>query len=240
MNHRLWAGIEAFSFDRIGTELKFKARLARENGWSESFAERAIEEYRRFIYLCCEAGHPCSPSDVVDQVWHLHLCYTRSYWIDLCHETLGRQLHHGPTQGGVAEAEKFSDWYGQTLQSYQKAFGCLPTADLWPSVAGYSRQSDYRRVDLRQNWVLSKQKVQGLFAIGAVSSAMVGCGAITSVATEIPFPVIFIGGVILFMIVMRLRKARGKARGKGGPGGCGGGCSSGCGSDSGCGGCGGD
>ena len=64
---------------------------------------RAIEEYRRFLLLGVAAGHPVSPSDTVDQVWHLHLTYTRRYWDTLCRDTLGRLLHHEPTQGGAVE-----------------------------------------------------------------------------------------------------------------------------------------
>ena len=75
----LWASIEKFEFDTPGVELPFSARLARDNGWSSDFAHRVIEEYRRFLYLSAVAGHTVSPSDEVDQVWHLHLTYTSSY-----------------------------------------------------------------------------------------------------------------------------------------------------------------
>src|SRR5688500_16905963 len=51
----------------------FEPRLRRENGWSAGFARRAIEEYRKFLFLAATARHPVSPPDVVDQVWHLHL-----------------------------------------------------------------------------------------------------------------------------------------------------------------------
>src|SRR5947199_354356 len=78
-------------------------------------AARAIEEYRRFAFLAVAAGHPVSPSDAVDQVWHLHLLYTRSYWVQFCGEVLGKPLHHEPSTGGGGEAAKFDAWYGQTL-----------------------------------------------------------------------------------------------------------------------------
>src|SRR4051794_21859641 len=76
----LWQKIKAFELDRAGDGFPFSARLARENGWSRSFAFRVIEEYRRFVYLMATAPHPVSPSDAVDQAWHLHMTYTRSYW----------------------------------------------------------------------------------------------------------------------------------------------------------------
>ena len=55
----LWHRISNFRLD------------AEENGWNRSFARRAAEEYRRFLFLAQVAGHPVSPSDEVDQVWHV-------------------------------------------------------------------------------------------------------------------------------------------------------------------------
>ncbi len=74
----LYQRICPFTFDRGDGQLPFATRLARENGWSLAYARRAIEEYRRFVFLALVAGHPVTPSDQVDQVWHLHLTYTRS------------------------------------------------------------------------------------------------------------------------------------------------------------------
>lgn len=75
----------------------FIERLAREQGWSLKFARNAFEEYRKFLYLAMTSGHPVTPSKVVYEVWHLHLCYTRSYWNDLCEGVLGYTLHHEPS-----------------------------------------------------------------------------------------------------------------------------------------------
>ena len=71
--------ILAYSFDEEEEAYPFAARLARENDWSRDFADRVIAEYRRFAFLALAADHPVTPSDQVDQVWHLHLLYTRSY-----------------------------------------------------------------------------------------------------------------------------------------------------------------
>ena len=66
----LWTRIAAFDLDAVDAELPFSARLARDNGWSRAYAVRAIEEYKRFVFLAMAAGHPVTPSDEVDQVWH--------------------------------------------------------------------------------------------------------------------------------------------------------------------------
>jgi hypothetical protein len=42
----LYRRLVAFEFDEPGTQLTFAARLARENGWSRTFADRVIEEYK--------------------------------------------------------------------------------------------------------------------------------------------------------------------------------------------------
>ncbi|HAV13501.1 MAG TPA: hypothetical protein DCX06_08445 [Opitutae bacterium] len=234
MNTTLWNALATFSFDEEGDEFTFKARLARENGWTEFFTERAIEEYRRYVYLCCEAGHPCAPSDVVDQVWHLHLCYTRSYWIRLCNETLGQKIHHGPTRGGRDETEKFTDWYTQTLSSYLVVFGETPAHDLWPTIEVYLQKKSFQRVDTSKNLVLSKSRLVAAVTAITLSLGLAGCGMIAVASSTIPFGVIFVGVLLIVAICILIKKN--KKGGPGGPGGCGGSC----GSDSGCGGCGGD
>ena len=105
----LWNRIEQFEFGLSDASLTFADRLARENGWSRQYADRVIEEYRRFCYLAMTAGHHVTPSEEVDQAWHLHLLYSENYCRDFCGDTLGRDLHHGPTRGGPSEGEKYAD-----------------------------------------------------------------------------------------------------------------------------------
>src|SRR5262245_19684625 len=130
--NQLWRKIEALNLDDASAQLTFTQRLAREIGWSPENARRVVSEYKKFLFLAASAGHPVTPSDPVDQAWHLHLVYTQSYWNDLCREILGRPLHHGPTKGGQTEGAKFYDWYARTLASYQAFFGHPPPADIWP------------------------------------------------------------------------------------------------------------
>ena len=158
----LWARLEAFDLDATGAVLPFSQRLARDNGWSPAFARRVVREYKRFVFLAATCGHPVTPSDEVDQAWHLHLVYTRSYWDELCGQILGFALHHGPTRGGAAEGQKFGDWYARTLQSYLAAFGELPPADIWPPAAQRFGDAPYfRRVNLRRHWLLPRLRWPG-------------------------------------------------------------------------------
>lgn len=130
---KLLERIEAFELDDPKAQFPFSSRLAGEQGWSHVFAAKVIREYRRFVGLAMVAGHPVSPSAAVDQVWHLHLVYTKNYWREMCGECLGQELHHSPTTGGGEEGAKFHDWYGRTLDSYRRFFGMEPPEDVWPS-----------------------------------------------------------------------------------------------------------
>lgn len=152
----IWAKLEGFQFDEDDAVFGFEARLAKENGWSREFASRVIQEYRRFLLLAMCAGHPVTPSDEVDQAWHLHLVYTRSYWERLCRDVLGRPLHHEPTKGGVDEGEKFHAQYERTLASYRRLFGEEPPADVWPDVRTCFKPKRHERVDVLRHWTLPK------------------------------------------------------------------------------------
>lgn len=160
----VWHRISRFSFGPPDATLPFAARLARENGWKRARADSVIEEYRRFCYLAVSAGHEVTPSDAVDQAWHLHLTYTRDYWDRFCPETLGRPLHHGPTAGGPAEHDRYFAQYAQTLKSYEQAFGPAPT-DIWPGAA--QRLLDdprARRVHPRDVFILPRRVATGAAA----------------------------------------------------------------------------
>ena len=50
-NSPLWQRLEAFHIGDDEAQLSFERRLARENGWTTVFAERAVLEYKRFLYL---------------------------------------------------------------------------------------------------------------------------------------------------------------------------------------------
>lgn len=130
-----WQAISTYAVGPDDAPLTFAARLARENRWSLDHAERVIGEYRRFCYLACIAGQEVTPSDAVDQAWHLHLTYTRDYWERFCPEVLGMALHHGPTRGTGADRTRYYEQYAATLKLYEVTFGQVPPEDVWPSAA---------------------------------------------------------------------------------------------------------
>ena len=133
--HPIWVGLSRYSIGSDDAAFGFADRLARENGWSRAAADRVIGEYKRFCFLAATQGHEVTPSDAVDQAWHLHLAYTRDYWERFCPEILGRPLHHGPTAGGPAEQHRYFENYAETLKSYEEVFGETAPIDLWPKAA---------------------------------------------------------------------------------------------------------
>ncbi|WP_199236273.1 hypothetical protein [Chitinophaga sp. S165] len=152
----LWNKIEAFELDKDNYALKFSDRLARENGWSQDFTLKVIREYKRFIFLCVVCTEGVTPSDAVDQAWHLHLTYTKSYWRDFCRDTLGKEVHHNPTEGGVAEDQKFEKYYDRTHVLYREKFGEEPPADVWLDSDTRFSDIDFVRVNRRTHFFFRK------------------------------------------------------------------------------------
>ena len=210
----LWQRIEAFEFDEPGTVLTFAHRLARENAWPLAFARRVLAEYRRFLFLAMVAGHPVTPSEEVDQAWHLHMVYTRSYWDELCANVLGRPLHHGPTKGGRDEDKKFHDWYLRTLDSYRRLFAQEPPSDVWPAPA---RRFGARtaRIDLDANWILPK-RVCKRWTIGlglSLSAALTaGCGMIVASNTSGVVVGLLLSGAVLAAALIAVMAVRNSSR----------------------------
>lgn len=225
-NHSaLWARLEQFELDDPTAAVPFSKRLARENGWSIPFTERVLKEYRRFLFLSQKLDHPVVPSDAVDQAWHLHLCYTRSYWDELCGEVLRTPLHHGPTRGEPSDTARFGKWYEGTLQAYREYFGHEPPEDIWPSAIERFRPQLARRVDLQTYFVLRKRTAMVSLLGGTIALLLTGCSA--TMGGEWFFWLF--GALILVLLLTKLFRSGG---------GSGGGCGSGC-NSSGCSGCGG-
>lgn len=123
----LWNRINTFTIDEPDASLTFSHKLARENSWDRDFAERAVQEYKRFIYLSCALPNGAFPSPVVRKVWNAHMLYTENYWEAFCGKTLGRKLHHHPLEEDKERLRK-------TLHHYKLVFGVKPPGDIWRKV----------------------------------------------------------------------------------------------------------
>ncbi|WP_380875470.1 glycine-rich domain-containing protein [Sphingomonas sp. DBB INV C78] len=172
-DHPIWQRISLHTIGPEDALLSFAARLSRENWWTDDYTARVIEEYRRFCFLAVTTGIEVTPSDQVDQAWHLHLTYSRDYWERFCPEVLGQSLHHCPTAGGPDERGRHFEQYAQTLRAYEQVFGAVPPADIWPSGAQrLIEDPKARRIHPRDGAVLSRRVARWiLYAAVAIAIA---------------------------------------------------------------------
>lgn len=164
----LWAAIAAFPMDDPNASMPFTKRLARDHLWTDAYAQTVVEEYKKFVYLMATAqpGVTTTPSEDVDEAWHLHMVYTRSYWDDLCTKVLGKALHHGPT-GGKEQTGGFKEAYADTLKRYEQSFGPVSNTLVWPSVKdrfGHKNGAQYLTVSTQDFRVVTKTKAHLVWA----------------------------------------------------------------------------
>lgn len=221
-----WARIAAHPFADPAQGLDFPRRLAREQGWTPAEAEAAIGEYRRFCFLACAAGHPVTPSDEVDQVWHLHLTCTEDYWLRFCPEVLRQSLHHGPTRGGAAEDRRYRAQYAATLAAYERTFG-PPPERWWPGTRErFARPGRWVRVDRERYWLLPKPTPRRVLGVGlAAAAALLGVGLAGSAQAQAnpldwtagPFLTLYLALMVVGVVANLLwrRQLRGPADGSG-------------------------
>lgn len=175
----LWQRLADYTIGPGTATLSFADRVSRENRWSSSFTERAILEYKKFCYLAVTAGHEVTPSDAVDQVWHLHLTYSRDYWGEFCPDILGKALHHGPTAGGATEKIRYYEQYAATLESYEDTFADAPPPDIWPAARRrFGKDPQAFRIHPDEVMVLDKQTAilgaAGWIALGVMVAVIAG------------------------------------------------------------------
>ncbi|MFM9838170.1 MAG: hypothetical protein ACKVOQ_07895, partial [Cyclobacteriaceae bacterium] len=128
MNTILWNEVLAYDFDQPLSEYGFSVRLAKENYWTQAFTQKAILEYKKFMYLAATHDAMVSPSEIVDVVWHQHLVFTQSY-ADFG-KLLGKAVQHIPSTHNRQDAVRFKQAKERTHQLYKSNFG-EPPADVW-------------------------------------------------------------------------------------------------------------
>lgn len=231
-NDPLWARLNNFSLDNPDVDFPFSKKLAKEENWTENFTKKTIEEYKKFVYLCCILPKGASPSEIVDKVWHMHLMYTQNYWEEFCPNILQQKLHHHPSKGGTNEKEKHKNWFQDTLKNYEETFNQKPPEDIWFNKKEKNLQRKFRRKGAEILTALSF-----FFILNSCSDGITNLFSLIVIV-----PIIF--GVMSFISSIFNKDKKDKGNGDGDSwGSCGGssGCSSSCGSScgGGCGGCGG-
>ncbi len=148
MKKQLWLRLRQYHFDDVvpshlrdhvramfgGSDASteaFASKLARKLGWTRVFSLRAIEEYRKFVYLGMVSDASVTPPKVIDQVWHEHLLFSRAYR-QFCRDVLERDFDHNPELvPSEGQTEAFHAQYAATLELYRDEFNMMPPADIW-------------------------------------------------------------------------------------------------------------
>lgn len=209
-NSILWDKIQNFQLDNPSAQFTFSQRLARDNNWSSDVTQKTIQEYKKFIYLCCVSNQSITPSDAVDQVWHLHLTYTKSYWVDFCKHTLEKEIHHNPTKGGTSEKKKYNDCYDHTFTMYTQEFGEHPPQDIWLDSTTRFTQINYKRINVDNYWMIKKPTT--LRNSSLILAALIALIASLYIQAQGSFIIIFIFIAIL-VIISIFNKGKGNGNG---------------------------
>jgi hypothetical protein len=224
----LWVKIKNFKFDKPRIKLTFKQRLMRENGFSNNFAEELLLEYKKFVFLCSISERQITPSHYIDIVWHLHLTYTKSYWLDLCRDTLEKDLHHNPTEGGKKENQKYGYMYDDTLTFYEAIFNQKPPIEIWQNKKERFEMT-LLNVDKTQNWIIPKPRFSSLnFKItGLIAALFILLGCTQTGMSNDSLVLLFVGVFIVTIIIFIIKRASASISDGGSGGGSSSGCSSG-------------
>jgi len=94
-------------------------------GWSLERATKAIEQYRRFLFLVYRYPEErIVPSREVDEVWHTHILDTMKYREE-CDLLFGKFMDHWPYFGlkDAEERQELNNAFDQTQQLFQLHFG---------------------------------------------------------------------------------------------------------------------
>ena len=121
----------AFKMDLSRIQYRLETKLK----WSAERSDRAIAEYRRFIYIVGTCQGRYVPSQEVDEVWHAHILHTALY-AKHCNEICQRFIHHRPSDPPAADGTSSLDadrlHYAETLSTYARVFGETPDSCVWP------------------------------------------------------------------------------------------------------------
>ena len=150
MTHKkeLWSKLKSYHFDHLVPTLlwqhiaanfdgsnafskAFASKIARKHGWKNLFALKALDEYKKFVYLGIISDFQVTPSKVIDIVWHEHLLFTKGYR-QFCSEVIKYEFDHYPELVPITQqTEQFNAQYLQTLDLYRTEFNSTPPAEIW-------------------------------------------------------------------------------------------------------------
>ena len=207
----LWAALSHMQIQLPGGATRFEEALAEQQAWPLRFASRVTDEYRRFLYLAATAGSEVTPSQAVDEAWHLHLTLPH-YREMLVGQILGRPLDHRPGTGEPEDDERCRRQYEETLASYEQVFGQAPPRDIWPR-PGVEGEEEERAPGWRK-----RRRDNRRLALASLAGGVV---ALPFAPAAVPIT-LFVGALVFFLLSQPANAMRGN-----GSAGCGGSCGGG-------------
>ncbi len=178
----LWARISRYSFPahipsgpkwlqgKATLQSRLQKALVDKENWADDYALRAIEEYRRFIYLTRVWDSQLTPSEVVDTVWHAHMADSADYVEGFSKPLFGEIAHHEPC-AGAEEMLRYEDQFRVTRDAYIAEFQADPPPDIWD----FRTPSEMARDAARAKIALLAAGVAGL-SVAALLRAAFGFG----------------------------------------------------------------
>ena len=131
VNPGIWDHLTARFGKTSPSEKAFAGKIARKHGWKMPFAARALQEYKKFLFLGVTADFLVTPSKIIDIVWHEHLLFSKAYR-DFCSEIIEQPFDHYPELLPVEEQTvRYNAQYIETTALYRKEFGLEPPEDIW-------------------------------------------------------------------------------------------------------------
>lgn len=115
----LWARMNAYQDDGLC------ARFAEKHDMTLERAQVIFQETKRFLFIAIVSQVPCSPSRIVDEMWHEFIVHTAKYRF-FCEDFNGEFIDHTPSD--VPEV----DGYVQTKALATSFFGDELDDTAWP------------------------------------------------------------------------------------------------------------
>jgi hypothetical protein len=109
------------SFDYLAAARASRGILA---GLSEVELRALAERYQRFLALkALYPDHPIAPTEIIDEMWHLHMLHPRAYHRD-CVAFFGYLLDHSPGYGAEeATRPALERTFRRTAELWERTYG---------------------------------------------------------------------------------------------------------------------
>lgn len=98
-------------------QLAYKRIIDNIHNKSENFENKLLSNYLQFLYFRSK-DKECSPSDLIDMLWHSHILDTKGY-ISYCYSHFGKIIHHDPNDSLDQEKRKIR--LNNTLNHFKNA-----------------------------------------------------------------------------------------------------------------------